>query len=481
MTDPQNSTQAAADLTEQEQGALTASDIASLQEYLDKTEELAKREPPMLSGEFWNKFFEDTKGMDEIPPEYQDKVCIQDVIVHSEIVDGKHRYIPEGKTVKGYSDIVWENWNSESVELEKQYSDIIVKALKHAAQNPQLMDGARAEKMPESMLVDKLLQNIIDSKIPEIPRLTSINPLSHVMANNSLMNTLTSLKAINAGPFDMPVINKKGKRKEITAYTIASYDQDKDGAGELIKSKLTECERQVSDAVISIWEEARKSGLPPEFTTDMVFRAMPGSGDKPSPQQAGAITRTIEKLRNLHIYLDVTEEMRVRGLISDKEQVILDDKFLSAGRVTRKIKNGGQTVIAYHLHTEPLVLSYCKMTNQLITVSPKWLEVKKVKGGKTTKEAVLMTQERQAITGYLIRRIAIMKNDKKNKKPTQSNTILLSTLFDDIGIAAPDKQKAADIRKFCFDVLDYYKAEKIITDYEKQTKGQSITGIIIDL
>lgn len=474
MTDPQNSTQAAADLTEQEQGALTASDIISLQEYLEKGEELDKREPPMLSGEFWDKFFEDTKGTAEIPPEYQDKVRLDDVVVYSDVIDGKLRPIPEGKTVKGYCDIVWENWHKEAIELEKQYHDVIVKALKYAARNTSSSD-------PAIIQVDQLLKSIIESKAADTPRIASVIPLSHVMANNSLMNTLTSFNAINAGEFDMTVINKKGKRKEITAYTIASYDQDKDSAGNLIKSKLTEYERQVSDAIISIWEETRKSGLPPEFTTDMVFRAMPGSGDKPSPQQAGAITKTIEKLRKLHIFLDVTEEMRVRGLISDKEKVIYDDNFLSAGRVTRKIKNGGQTVIAYHLHTEPLILSYCKMTNQLITVSPKWLEVKKVKGGKTAKETLSMTQERQAITGYLIRRIAIMKNDRKNKKPTQSNTILFTTLYEDIGVSAPDKFKAADIRKFCFDVLDYYKAEKIITGYEKQTKGRSITGIIIEL
>ena len=262
---------------------------------------------------------------------------------------------------------------------------------------------------------------------------------------------------------------------------MVSYDQEKNEKGELILSKLTEYERQVSDAIITIWEESTKAGLPPEFTTDMVYRYMPGSGDRPSAQQAGAITRTIEKFRNLSIYIDITDEMRARGVIPDNENLVFDDKYISAIRVKRKIKNGGQTVTAYHLHTEPLILTYCKMTNQLITVSPKLLEVKKVKKGKLTKEAVAMTQERQAITGYLLRRIAIMKRDRKNKKSVQSNIILFSTLFDAIGVTTPDKQKAADIRKFCFDVLEYYKAEKYITGYDKQIKGRSIAGIIIEL
>lgn len=322
-----------------------------------------------------------------------------------------------------------------------------------------------------------------ENKNPQeiIAVLQSVIPSKHIMANNSLMNKLTSSEIINADAFDLQVSNQKGKRKEITAYTMVSYDQDKNEKGELILSKLTEYERQVSDAIITIWEESTKAGLPPEFTTDMVYRYMPGSGDRPSAQQAGAITRTIEKFRNLSIYIDITEEMRSRGVIPDNENLVFDDKYISAIRVKRKIKNGGQTVTAYHLHTEPLILTYCKMTNQLITVSPKLLEIKKVKKGKLTKEAVAMTQERQAITGYLLRRIAIMKRDRKNKKSVQSNIILFSTLFDAIGVTTPDKQKAADIRKFCFDVLEYYKAEKYITGYDKQIKGRSIAGIIIEL
>lgn len=334
----------------------------------------------------------------------------------------------------------------------------------------------------ERILFDFVQQQ--DSKTPEqkqeiITTLQTVIPQSHIMANNSLMHYLQNYPAINAGAFDLPVINKKGKRKEITAYTIVSYEQD--SAGALISAKLTEYERQVSDAVISIWEEARKSGLPPEFTTDMLFRAMPGSSDKPSQQQAGAITRAIEKLRKLHIYLDVTDEMRARGLISDKDKVVYDDMFLSVGRVTRTTATGGRTVRAYHIHTEPLILQYCKLTKQLITVPPKWLEVKIVKGNKASSESMAMTQERQEITGYLMRRIAIMKNDKKNKKPTQSDTILFTTLFDAIGLKDPSRDKALDTRKSCFAILDYYKAEKIITDYEKRTKGRSVTGVKIIL
>ena len=138
MTD---STQAAADLTEQE--ALTDSDIATLQEYLNKAEEISRREPPKLSEKFWNKFFEDIKDVNEIPSEYQDKVSFSNVVVYNDYIDGKLQYIPEGITKKCYHDIVWEKWNSERSELEDKYYDIVKKVFKYAARDPDLINKCK--------------------------------------------------------------------------------------------------------------------------------------------------------------------------------------------------------------------------------------------------------------------------------------------------------------------------------------------------
>lgn len=354
-------------------------------------------------------------------------------------------------------------------DMEKYYNKEV--------QFEQLLEG-----YGKSIFFKYINDHITSSKAKQeaITLLQSVIPEYHIMPNNSLMNYLSSFDIINAGAVDIPVINKTKKRNEITAYTIASYDQSEEDT-KLSAFKLTEYERQVSDAIISIWEESKKQGLPAVFTTDMIYRAMPGSGDKPSTQQQGAITRIIEKFRHLHIYVDVSEEMRIKGKIKENENLVFDDFYLSVRRVTRKIKNGGQTVRAYCLHSEPVILSYCRMTNQLLTVNPKLLEIKKIKKGAISSEPVYMNEERQAITGYLLRRIAIMKRDKQNKKPRQSDIILFASLFEDIGIAKPSRDKALDIRKFCCEVLDNYIAEKYIKGYEKQTKGKSITGLKIIL
>ena len=318
-----------------------------------------------------------------------------------------------------------------------------------------------------------------ESIVAKLPLVQGSRPTAHTMPNNALMNTLQQKPAINAGAFDMVVANAKGRRKEITAYTMIEFDPGETSI-KITDAHLSEYERQVSDAVISLWIEAVKEKLPPIFTPDMIFRAMPGGSDTASPQQKGAITKTIEKFRRLHITVDATEEMRKRGVIGSNATFKLDNFYLSATHAEYKVKNGGQTVNAYKIDTEPILLTYCTMTKQLLTVPAKYLAIEKVKKGRTSGELVTMTADRQAMTGYMLRRIAVMKHDRKNKVQTQSNVILFDTLFTETGTKTDNRKQTMINRNFCFDVLDYWKVSGFIKGYSKQEKGRSITGIVIE-
>ena len=341
----------------------------------------------------------------------------------------------------------------------------------------------------------------------KLPLLQAINPAAHTMPNNALMNTLQTQQAINAGAFDMTVSNAKGRRKEITAYTMISFDPGETSI-KITDAKLSEYERQVSDAVVSLWIEAVKEGIAPIFSPDMIYRAMPGGSDKASPQQKGAITKAIDKFRHLHIYVDATEEMRKRGVIDEKATYIFDEYYLNVRRHTVKSKNGGAVLQGYEILSQPIILTYCKLTKQLLTVPANLLAVKKVyepKPGKKAiaKELLPMTATRQAMTGYLLRRIEVMKRDEREAKERkrsydrrrvkdetleekpytafkeQSPVILFDTLFADAGLSGQTKQSAANNRDFVFQVLEYWKLCGSIKGYEKQTKGRSITGIKI--
>ena len=344
-------------------------------------------------------------------------------------------------------------------------------------QQQLLLEAAAKQQIARiDAFFDSLYMDAIKAKLPLVQ---GIRPTAHTMPNNALMNTLQQKPAINAGAFDMVVANAKGRRKEITAYTMIEFDPGETSI-KITDAHLSEYERQVSDAVISLWIEAVKEKLPPIFTPDMIFRAMPGGSDTASPQQKGAITKTIEKFRRLHITVDATEEMRKRGVIGSNATFKLDNFYLSATHAEYKVKNGGQTVNAYKIDTEPILLTYCNMTKQLLTVPAKYLAIEKVKKGRISGELVTMTADRQAMTGYMLRRIAVMKHDRKNKVQTQSNVILFDTLFSETGTKTDNRKQTMINRNFCFNVLDYWKVSGFIKGYSKQEKGRSITGIVIE-
>lgn len=352
-----------------------------------------------------------------------------------------------------------------------------------------------------------------ESVIATIKVIDGLKPTSHTMPNNALMNALQQKQMIErpegAHGWDLPVANAKGRRKEITVFAMVTFEPGDTGIT-ITDAKLTEYERQVSDAVISLWIEATQEKLPPIFTVDQIFRAMPGGGDKPSPNQKGAITKTLEKFSRLHIFMDATEEMRKRGIISETQKYIVDENYLQWRRHTVTTRTGKKIAQGYEILGQPIMLTYSKLTRQLLTVPAKNIAIEKVtQSGRTSGKLIAMTPERQAMTGYIVRRLAVMEYDhnraKENKrkydakrrrdasleeKPLaafreQSDTILFETLFAEAGVSIPkagkDKaDKELDARKFCFDVLDYQKAIGAIKGYKRLTKGRKITGVKIE-
>ncbi len=328
---------------------------------------------------------------------------------------------------------------------------------------------------------------------------TSLNPKYHTSPNNALMNIMQNEGAINTEPFDLLVSNATKRRKEITNYTVIELDGVADR-----NLSLTEFERQVSDVLISLWLEAKARDLPPKFTIDMIARGLPGGGSRANEQLRAKIISTVEKFRKLHIYCNATDEMRKRKIIGTGGEYIIDDYYLSARRFRGRIKTGGQLVDVYLINSEPLIYSYCLLTKQYLTIPSKYYAIQEVEDGKPNGTMIKMSTSRIEMTGYIVRRIAIMKRDnnaatdqkraydkrrEKNKdlpeRPlsdfqAQSNTILFSTIFEEIGLSEQSRAEAKRNRDFCFSVLDYQKAQKYIKDYSMKREGKAITGIVIE-
>lgn len=343
--------------------------------------------------------------------------------------------------------------------------------------------------------------------IERMKKMPVLNPQAHIMPNNALMNAMQQTGAINAGELALLVIPAKGRQKEITAYTIIDYEPGETGIT-ITDPKLTEYERNVSNAIVSLWVEAEKLEVEPVFTTDTIYRAMPGGGETASPQQKGAITKAFEKFRRIHMTIDATDELRKRGVIKGSDTFKLDDYYFNVRRAKRTSKHSGQSVTAYQMLGKPVILQYAEMTGQILSVPAKHLTIRKIdKSGRISTELVTMNADRQAITGYMMRRIAVMKHDldaardrlksyerKRKQNPEQelpekplaafrqqSNTILFDTLFTTTDTATDNREQARRNREFCFDVLEYWKATGFIKGYSTQSSGRKITGIVIEI
>ena len=331
-----------------------------------------------------------------------------------------------------------------------------------------------------------------------------LEALRYVIPNTPFVNAMQESGLINAGPKQLVVANKP----EITAYTVIDYEPEVAGIT-ITDPRMTEFERTVSNAVCSLWVAAERQGVEPVFTTDSIYRAMPGGGEVASPQQRGAITKAVEKLRRIHMTIDATEELTNRHTVKQESPfTVFDEYYFQMIRAMRSPRNSLREVAAYKLTAKPVMLKYAEITGQLITVPTKYLDIKKIdKNGIVSREPIAMTADRQAITSYMLRRIAIMKHDleaardklkyyEKRRKAhpeldlpaktlsafrKQSNTILFETIFSVTDTQTGSRTQQQRDRELCYKVLDFWKAMGFIKDYTQQSKGRKITGINITI
>lgn len=326
---------------------------------------------------------------------------------------------------------------------------------------------------------------MFSTDLPPLPQLESKIPLRYVMANNPIANSLAGrtdpatgalVPIINSGAFDLPVL-KSGKKGEVTAYTMVTLEPE---SGVTMTGRpFTGYDSCVHNSVITLWEAGNDT-----ITAEMVARAMANKteSEKISPQQQGAITKSLDKMRGIHVLANLSEEMQKRKATINGEPVtefVLDSYLLMMDKV--KVTAGGTTKTAYHLVKEPVLLTYSKMTGQLLTVKAGLMDIKKISNGKISGVSIANTETRQPIKEYLLRRIEIMKYARRQKHGNQSNRILFDTLYRETGNDEARRTELNRIREYTYQVLDYWTAEGYITGYTIVTEGKKIRGIDIAL
>lgn len=386
-------------------------------------------------------------------------------------------------------------------ELEKpEYQEMTALQLINASTDDagQLIPGSPAARALEAARIAREAGNLL-------PKLQSAGTVKYFQSPNTpLSNALSGDskgELIGAGALNIPVM-AMGRKDETTIYALATLENME---GVTITGKpWSDYDRAVHDAAYTIAKDRIKRNLPPIATSDMIYRQMTNkrAGEYVSPQQRGAVTKSIEKQRrNIRVSVDASDEMKRRKIEVNGKKVtkfVQDDFILPARKM--EIQAGGETVTAY-LFGNMILGEYAQLTGQITTIKTELLDIKEVGKNGEIGASIANTESRIAIKGYLLRRIKQAEHDYKEyqgrrkkyekdkaagkdpKRPAKpnSNIILFETLYNSVEIKAKGSSRT-NAQKYIEQVLDYWKAAGMIPGYKlrKREKGKGYDAIEIE-
>ena len=300
--------------------------------------------------------------------------------------------------------------------------------------------------------------------------LKSIVPDRYLIPNSIVSNSLTK-GILNSGKIKLDA--SKSHKGKYNVYAAITLDPNKYA----VDGNFTPFDRRVFNGVCSLYAAGNTA-----FTADMVCRTMNGlsESEKISSGQVSAVTKSLNKLRDIDIKIDATEEFKKRHIIDiDADtKVIYEAKCLEARKVT--VKAGGKEKTAFQPLSKPVLYEYSERINQIISVKSDLLEVKDETG-----ERIRNTNSFTEIREFLLMRIEQMKSDKRRGE-TPNTTIAIGTFYGETGVNTSSRTAMNRARKEAMQCLDYWKKQGHIAGYTltKETpnrKNSPIKNIKIQL
>ncbi|MEE1130231.1 MAG: hypothetical protein UHX00_01235 [Caryophanon sp.] len=290
--------------------------------------------------------------------------------------------------------------------------------------------------------------------------LDSIMPKTFYIPNSKVANSLTNPQVtFDVGTFEVEL----NKQRDISVQVTLNFDDENIQIIEKNGRRLTAFDRSVLNSVCSRFEAGNLT-----FTPDQIYRTMNGLTEREfvSAESKARIIESIDKMRMLEVKIDYTEEatkMYKKPHTDRLNKYVISSYLLALSKVELITSNGA--VQGYKLLEKPIIYTYSQHNNQIISVPITLLN---------TKNYLRTTPDVTVIREYLIRRIAVMKNDK-----TKSNKILFEKVYDELSLIDPDKKKTKKIRDIVEKVLTKFKDDSFIEDFELFKKGRSFCGVSI--
>ncbi len=198
----------------------------------------------------------------------------------------------------------------------------------------------------------------------------------------------------------------------------------------------------------------------------------------PTKNQVEAIERSLEKLKSIKVYIDLTDEVKHK-IIEDKQPLIdagilkdhndkikkavIEDNMLHF-RKGEIVSEKGKVFKSIQIVGEPTLLTYNRAKKTLITIPMEYIGL----AGQNATDKTIAFQD------YLLMRIFGFKNRKMRE-----NKVLYDTLYRDSGQEKPEDSKGfIRDRETITKMMEEWKAKGLITGFEEVKEGRSYVGII---
>ena len=304
------------------------------------------------------------------------------------------------------------------------------------------------------------------------------SPINNELIRNTALNDLYGTYVdgqIKFYPSSVKVREQSGKRKSVYTLCSLSYSDsvNMDKINKTGRYKITAYDRRIYNAVGSLWLSGQSLMTPTE-----IFQVMYGYSKKnPTSQQLEAIEKSLHKMQNIVVYIDLTDEVNA-GIISHK-QALVDAGYLKSTGDSFKSVQINSRMLTYNLQTfksvqgkefktfriqgEPCLLTYNRAKGTLISIPMEYIGLSESSS----------TEKTMAFQDYLLMRIMSYRNGK-----LKENKVLYDTLYRDSGIDRPKLSKdfirdREAVRK----LLEEWVSKGLLSGYTEIKEKRSYIGI----
>lgn len=235
-------------------------------------------------------------------------------------------------------------------------------------------------------------------------------------------------------------------KKEVNILCGIEFNAFAQANGTTIAKTLSEYDKRVYIAIASLYDAGRDL-----ISLQQIHESM-GFEQRVSADQRAKISRAVEKMANIRITIDNSQEIAANFKYPKEEY---RGPLLSVESIRQYAPNGSLKVEQFHILSEPRLLSFAKLRKQ---VEP--IPMKVLVGGSSKTEGNL------AIEHYLLERIAHLKKDRGQNK------ILYETICKHANVVSTkEKYRLPGKIKSC---LDRFVNCGFIISYTESKDGVSI-------